>query len=161
MNRFCPFPFFSVTIVFMWLILNGFSLSQLLLGIIIALFSGWVMRILEPEKITVKNWRAVFRLIFRVFIDSIISNVSVACFILTKKFQKQQSGFVVVPLLLKSPTALAVLACVFAVTPGTVWIAYNRKNGELLLHVLNFKNEYDYQQVIKQRYEQLILEIFS
>ncbi|WP_455466053.1 Na+/H+ antiporter subunit E [Bartonella sp. B39] len=161
MNHFCPFPFFSVVIVFMWLTLNGFSLSQLLLGIIIALFSGWVMRILEPEKITIKNWRAVFRLIFRMFVDSIISNVSVAYFVLTKRSQKQQSGFIVVPLLLESPTALAVLACVLAVTPGTVWIAYNKKNGELLLHVLNFKNEYNYQQVIKQRYEQLILEIFS
>ncbi|WP_455480716.1 Na+/H+ antiporter subunit E [Bartonella sp. B12(2025)] len=161
MNYFCPFPFFSMAIVFMWLILNGFSLSQLLLGIIIALFSGWVMRFLEPEKITIKSWRAVFRLISRVFIDSIISNVSVACFILTKRSQKQQSGFIVVPLSLKSRTALAVLACILSATPGTVWIAYNSKNGELLLHVLNFKNGYDYQQSIKQRYEQLLLEIFS
>lgn len=161
MNYFCPFPIFSVLIVLMWLTLNGLSLGQFLLGIVIALFSGWVMRFLEPEKITIKNWRAVFRLIFRVFIDSIISNVSVACFILTKRSQKQQSGFVVIPLLLESPTALAVLACILAVTPGTVWIAYNRKNSELLLHVLNFKNEYNYQQLIKQRYEQPLLEIFS
>ncbi|EJF80420.1 Na+/H+ antiporter subunit E [Bartonella doshiae] len=161
MNYFCPFPFFSGMLVFMWLTLNGFSLGQLLLGIIIALFSGWVMRFLEPEKITIKNWSAVFRLVFRVFVDSIISNISVACFVLTKKSQKQQSGFIVVPLLLESRTALAVLACILAVTPGTVWIAYNRKNSELLLHVLNFKNGYDCQRLIKQRYEQLLLEIFS
>ncbi|UTO28375.1 Na+/H+ antiporter subunit E [Bartonella harrusi] len=161
MNFFCPFPFFTAAIVFMWLILNGFSLGQLLLGIVIALFSGWMMRFLEPEKITIKSWRAVFRLIFRVFIDSIVSNVSVVFLILTKNFRQQQSGFVVVPLLLESHTALAVLACILAVTPGTVWIAYNRKNNELLLHVLNFKNGYDYQQLIKQRYEQLLLEIFS
>ncbi|EJF80122.1 hypothetical protein MCO_00339 [Bartonella sp. DB5-6] len=161
MSYFCPFPFFSGMIVFMWLTLNGFSLGQFLLGIIIALFSGWVMRFLEPEKITIKNWSAVFRLVFRVFIDSILSNISVAYFVLTKRSKKQQSGFIVVPLLLESRTALAVLACIFSVTPGTVWIAYNRKNGELLLHVLNFKNEYNYQQFIKQRYEQLLLEIFS
>ncbi|MBX4335983.1 Na+/H+ antiporter subunit E [Bartonella raoultii] len=161
MSSFCPFPFFSMAIVFMWLTLNGFSFGQLLLGIIIALFSGWVMRFLEPEKITIKSWRAVFCLIFRVFIDSITSNLSVACFILTKKAQRQQSGFIVVPLLLKNRTALAVLACILSVTPGTVWIAYNRKNNELLLHVLNFKNEYNYQKLIKQRYEQLLLEIFS
>ncbi|EJF74622.1 Na+/H+ antiporter subunit E [Bartonella alsatica] len=161
MNYFCPFPFFSAAIVFMWLALSGFSLGQLLLGIIIALFSGWIMRFLEPEKVTIKSWRAVFLLIFRVFIDSIISNVSVACFVLTKRFQKQQSGFIVVPILLESRTALAVLACILSVTPGTIWVAYNRKNGELLLHVLNFKNGFNYQQVIKQRYEQLLLEIFS
>ncbi|MCZ2157839.1 Na+/H+ antiporter subunit E [Bartonella sp. 220] len=161
MNYFCPFPFFSAAIVFMWLTLNGFSLDQLLLGIIVALFSGWVVQFLELEKITLKNWRAVFRLIFRVFIDSIISNISVAFFVFTKRLQKQQSGFIVVPLLLESYTALAVLACILAITPGTVWIAYNRKNGELLLHILNLKDGYDYQRLIKQRYEKLLLEIFS
>ncbi|MBB5073715.1 multicomponent K+:H+ antiporter subunit E [Bartonella callosciuri] len=160
MNYFCPFPFLSVVIVFMWLTLNGFNLGQLLLGIIIALFSGWMMRFLELERIAVKSWRAMFRLIFRVFIDSVISSFSVACFVLTKRSQKQLSGFIVVPLLLESRTALAILACILAVTPGTVWIAYNRKNSELLLHILDFKNGYNYQKLIKQRYEQLLLEIF-
>ncbi len=71
----------------MWLTLNDFSLGQLLLGIIIALFSSWIMRFLEPEKITIKSWRAVFLLIFRVFIDSIIANISVVRFVLTKKLK--------------------------------------------------------------------------
>ncbi len=66
-----------------------------------------------------------------------------------------------VPLLLESRSALAVLACILSVTPGTVWIAYNRKSSELLLHVLDFEDGYNYQQFIKQRYEQLLLEIFS
>ncbi len=144
----------------MWLILNGFSFGQLLLGIIVALFGGWVMRLFEPEKITIKSWSAIFQLFFHVFIDSIISNVSVACLVLTKRFRKQQSGFIVVPISLESRTALAILACIISATPGTVWIAYNRKNKELLLHVLNFKNGCDYQELIKKRYEKLLLEIF-
>ncbi|EJF85188.1 Na+/H+ antiporter subunit E [Candidatus Bartonella washoeensis] len=160
MNRFCPSPFFSGTIVFMWLVLNGFSLGQLFLGIMIALFCSWMMRLLELEKVTVKSWRAVFRLVFRVFIDSISSNVSVAWFVLTKRSREQKSGFVVVPLLLHNRTALAILACILSVTPGTAWVAYNSKKGELLLHVLNLKNGYDYRLLIKQRYEQLLLEIF-
>ncbi|WP_336293790.1 Na+/H+ antiporter subunit E [Bartonella sp. CB169] len=160
MNHFFPYPFFSSSIVFMWLILNGCNLGQLLFGIMIALLCGWMMRFLEPEKVTIKNWSAVFCLIFRLFIDSIVSNISVAWFILTKRYREQQSCFVVVPLLLKSRTALAVLACILSATPGIVWISYNRKNSELLLHVLNFKRGYNYQQLIKQRYEQLLLEIF-
>lgn len=144
----------------MWLILNGFSFGQLLLGFIIAVFGGWMMRLLESEKIKIKSWRAVLQLSFRVFIDSIVSNIAVAYFILTKKFRKHQSGFIVVPISLESRTALAVLACILSATPGTAWIAYSRKNSELLLHVLNFKNGYDYQQLIKKRYEQLLLEIF-
>ncbi|WP_455476121.1 Na+/H+ antiporter subunit E [Bartonella sp. B17] len=160
MSYFCPHPFFSGAIVFMWLILNGFSLGQLLLGSVVALCGGWMMRLLEQEKVIIKNWSAVFRLIMRVFIDSITSNISVAWFVLTKRSQEKLSGFIVVPLLLESHTALAVLACILSATPGTVWIAYNSKNGELLLHVLNLKDGCDYKKLIKQRYEQLLLEIF-
>ncbi|WP_375606069.1 MULTISPECIES: Na+/H+ antiporter subunit E [unclassified Bartonella] len=160
MNRFCPSPFFSGVIVLMWLILNGFSLGQLLLGILTALFCGWMIRLLELEKAVIKSWSAVFRLVFRVFIDSIFSNVSVAWSVLTKRSREQKSGFIVVPLLLHNRTALAILACILSATPGTAWVAYNSKKGELLLHVLNLKNGYDYKQLIKQRYEQLLLEIF-
>lgn len=161
MNFFLPYPFLSGFIVFMWLILSGFSLGQLLLGSVIALFCGWIMRLLELEKITIKSWRAVFRLFFCVFIDSIVSNIAVACLAVTKRHEKQQSGFIVVPLLLESRTALAILACILSVTPGTVWVAYNSKNRELLIHVLNFTDEGGgYLRLIKQRYEQLLLEIF-
>ncbi|KEG21298.1 Na+/H+ antiporter subunit E [Bartonella bacilliformis] len=161
MSRFLPYPFLSGAIVFMWVILSGFSLSQLLLGMMVALFSGWMMQLLEPEKITIKNWRAVFQLIYRVFIDSIVGNISVAWFTLKNGHKKQQSGFVVVPLFIKNHTALAILACILSATPGTVWISYNSKKNELLIHVLNLKDGNDYQQLIKQRYEGLILEIFS
>ncbi|ENN90387.1 Na+/H+ antiporter subunit E [Bartonella bovis] len=160
MKRFFPHPFLNSAIVFMWLILNGFTLGQLLLGSIISLFGGWMIQLLEPEKITIKNWNAVFRLAFRVFIDSICANIMMAWFILTKKRKEQHSGFIIVPLALKSRTALAVLACIFSAIPGTVWIAYNSKNSELLVHVLNLTDGNDYQKLIKQRYEQLLLEIF-
>ncbi|MCZ2203541.1 Na+/H+ antiporter subunit E [Bartonella sp. A05] len=160
MNRFFPYPFLSGLIVVMWLLLSSFSLGQLFLGIMIALFCGWIVRLLELEKITIKNWSAVFRLFFRVFIDSIVSNVAVAYFTLTKRRKGQRSGFIVVPLLLESRTALAILACILSVTPGTIWVVYNSKNKELLIHVLNLTDEDDYQQLIKQRYEKLLLEIF-
>ncbi|MBA9082865.1 MULTISPECIES: Na+/H+ antiporter subunit E [Bartonella] len=160
MKRFFPHPFLSGAIVFMWLILNGFSLGQFLLGSVISLFGGWMMQLLEPEKITVKSWNAVFRLVFRVLVDSIYANIMMAWLILTKKHQEQHSGFIIVPLTLKSRTALAILACIFSAIPGTVWIAYNSKNSELLIHVLNLADGNDYQQLIKQRYEQLLLEIF-
>ncbi|OPB32351.1 Na+/H+ antiporter subunit E [Bartonella sp. AR 15-3] len=161
MNRFFSYPFFSCAIVLMWMILNGFNLGQFLLGIIIALLSSFMMQLIEVKTATIKNWKAVFLLLFRVFIDSISSNISVAWLILTKRCKKQKSGFVVIPLVLESQIALTILACILAVTPGTVWIAYNSNNSELLIHVLNLIDGNDYEQLIKQRYEQLLLEIFS
>ncbi|AQX19009.1 multisubunit potassium/proton antiporter, PhaE subunit [Bartonella sp. CDC_skunk] len=161
MNRFFAYPFFSCAIVLMWVILNGFNLGQFLLGIVIALFSSLMMQLIEMKTATIKSWKAVFLLLFRVFIDSISSNISVAWFILTKRRKKQKSGFVVIFLALESQVALAILACILAVTPGTVWVAYNSKNNQLLIHVLNLIDGNDYEQLIKQRYEQLLLEIFS
>ncbi|WP_455477016.1 Na+/H+ antiporter subunit E [Bartonella sp. B41] len=161
MSYFCPYPFLSSVIVLMWLILNDFSLGQFILGSMIALFGGLVLQLLELEKTVIKNWNAVFHLIFRVFVDSVISNISVAWFVLKKRSRKQQSGFIRVPLLLENNTALALLACILSITPGTAWVAYNKKNGELLIHVLNLANGRDYERLIKQRYEKLLLEIFQ
>ncbi|AGF75133.1 putative monovalent cation/H+ antiporter subunit E [Bartonella australis AUST/NH1] len=161
MNRFFPYPFLSGLIALMWLILNNFSLGQLLLGIIVALFCGWVTQFIQPEKRAVKNWNIVFKLIFRVFFDSISANISVAWFTLTKRYKGQHSGFIVVPLLLESRTALAILACILSASPGIIWVTYNSKNNKLLIHVLNLKDGNDYRQLIKQRYEKLLLEIFS
>ncbi|ALE03238.1 Na(+) H(+) antiporter subunit E [Bartonella ancashensis] len=145
----------------MWLLLSGFSMGQFFVGTAVALLGGWMMRFLEPETIRVKNWNPFFRLLYRIFVDSITSNIAVAWFILTKKHSEQQSGFVVVPLSLKNRTSLAILACILSAVPGTIWVAYNSKNNKLLIHVLNLNDGNNYPQFIKQRYEQLLLEIFS
>jgi len=67
----------------------------------------------------------------------------------------------VVSLDLQDSTGLAVLACIITVTPGTVWIAYDSKSSELLLHVLGLTDEAYWRNLIKHRYENLLAEIFE
>jgi multicomponent K+:H+ antiporter subunit E len=72
-----------------------------------------------------------------------------------------RSGFVDVPLDVRDPHALAVLAVIVTSTPGTVWAGLAPDGARLTLHVLDLRDEAQVIRVIKQRYEQLLLEIFK
>ena len=46
-------------------------------------------------------------------------------------------------------------------TPGTAWIEYEPRNGQLLLHVFDLIEGDDWVRTIKSRYESLLMEIFE
>ena len=60
-----------------------------------------------------------------------------------------------------NPSGLAVLAVIVTATPGTAWIEYEPRNGQLLLHVFDLIEGYDWVHTIKSRYESLLMEIFE
>ncbi|MNV61329.1 putative monovalent cation/H+ antiporter subunit E [compost metagenome] len=64
------------------------------------------------------------------------------------------------PLDLRNRYGLAVLAIILTSTPGTLWVQYDRATGSLLLHVLDLIEEGEWIDLIKGRYERLLLEIF-
>lgn len=161
MTRIIPYPLLTLSLLVMWMILNGFSIGQGLIGLVVGLAGGFLMRLLKPEKVHIHSWIAVIRLIFRVCIDITLSNLAVARYILFGGVKKKKSGFITVPLELKNHTGLAVLSCIMTATPGTAWIAYNSKNSDLLVHILDLVDENYWQQFIKNRYESLLLEIFQ
>ncbi|MHC5306051.1 Na+/H+ antiporter subunit E [Bartonella sp. LJL80] len=161
MRRILPYPLLSFSIVIMWLVLSGFSLGQCIIGMIVGVFGGILMQLLQPEKVHIHSWGAIIVLFFRVVVDVTTSNLAVARYILFGGRKGHRSGFIIIPLELKSRTGLAVLACVMTATPGTAWVSYNSKNSELLVHVLDLTDEEYWQQLIKRRYETLLLEIFQ
>jgi len=158
---FLPYPLFSVSLVCMWLILNGFTPGQLLLAFIIAITGGMTVRVLEPEKVSLRRWWLIPLLLGRVLIDITKSNIATAWIILTGGQRKAQSGFLLLPLEVKSRTAIALLGVILTATPGTAWIAYGTKRNEILLHVLDLHNEEAWRRLIKNRYETLLKEIFE
>jgi len=161
MSRLIPYPFFTLSLVFMWLMLNGFTLGQLLIALAVALSGGLAMRRLEPAEIRLNRWWYVPLLIFRVLVDITKSNMATAWIILTGGRRKARSGFMVIALEVKCQTAIALLGVILTATPGTAWIAYDSKRNELLLHVLDLHNEAAWRQIIKTRYENLLKEIFE
>lgn len=161
MRRLFPYPVLIVSLVLIWMLLTSFSLGHLLLGTLVALVAVQGLAALHPAKPRLRRWDLLPRLIGIVFVDIIRSNIAVTRIILRGDFSRSKSGFMTIPLELRDPTALAVLAIILTSTPGTAWLDYNASRGTLLLHVFDLVDETVWLDLIKNRYEQLLLEIFE
>lgn len=153
----------AATLIALWLLLNvSASPGQALLGATVAggLLLG--LRSLRPVQPRVRRPAAIARLFGRVVVDIVRSNYSVARIVLGRKRRRQiRSGFVDVPLDVRDPHALAVLAVIVTATPGTVWAGLTPDRSTLTLHILDLVDEEQEVRIIKQRYERLLLEIFT
>ena len=69
-----------------------------------------------------------------------------------------RSGFLDIPLELRDPHALAILAAIVTSTPGTAWAGLSPDGRTLTLHVLDLKDEAAWIQTIKDRYERPLME---
>lgn len=160
MTRLLPFPLLAAALFLMWLLLNGISVGQVLLGTIVAVGTALLVVPLRPERLSIRRWSAIPRLVGVVTVDVIRSNLAVARVIAAPSRAGHTSGFIDIALELRNPTALAVLACILTCTPGTAWLEYRSSTGRLLFHVLDLVDEEDWINLIKRRYEPLLMELF-
>ncbi|MBU0740680.1 MAG: Na+/H+ antiporter subunit E [Alphaproteobacteria bacterium] len=156
-----PHPLLSLALLLMWVLLNDFTLGHLVLGSVVAIFGGWAMASLRPDKPKIKKWYLLPKLFLIVFVDIIRSNAAVALLMLSGKRRKQTSGFITVPLEIEHPTALAIMAVILTSTPGSAWLAYDQRRKTVLIHVLDLIDEEQWVANIKHRYERLLLEIIE
>ncbi len=156
-----PYPLLALSLILMWLLLNGFTLGQLVLGIVVSVFASWGMALLRPEKPRLRKWYLLPKLFFRVVFDVLKSNVQVAWIILRGRSRKTTPGFVVLQLRLRDQIPLALLAVILTSTPGSAWLEYDSNDNSVLLHVLDHENEAQWRETIANRYESLLLEIFA
>ncbi|MFC0242998.1 Na+/H+ antiporter subunit E [Rhodopseudomonas telluris] len=162
MKELLPFPLISLCLLAMWLWLSqSIAPGPILLGSLFAVMGGWLLRQLQPDAGHVRNPAAMVRLTALVLVDVIRSNLAVAAIVLGGQRHNITSGFVDIPLDMRSRQGLAVLACILTSTPGTLWIDFNRDSGILQLHVLDLVDEHEWVERIKGRYESLLLEIFE
>lgn len=160
MSRFLPYPLLSLALLVMWLLLNGFSAGQFLLGLLVAIFAAIAMRTLKPSKPRIIRWRPIPVLFAHVFIDAISANIAAARLILIAR-ERPQPAFLRIRLALRDPTGLAALAMILTSMPGSAWIEYNARRGELLLHVLDMQDRRYWRDLIKKRYERPLRVIFG
>jgi multicomponent K+:H+ antiporter subunit E len=162
MNQLLPFPIASAGLLLLWLLLNQtLSPGHFLLGGAVALVGGWALAALQPPKARLGRLVVLFHLAVLVIADIIRSNIAVAGIILGFSEWEQTSGFVEIPLDLRDPYGLAILACIITSTPGTLWVDFNEANGTLTIHVLDLVDKTEWVRTIKGRYERLLLEIFA
>jgi multicomponent K+:H+ antiporter subunit E len=159
MSRILPHPLLAASLVLMWMLLNKFSLGHFLLGIVVALIATRAVAALQIPKPRLRRWQLIPRLVGVVLYDILRSNIAVAGIILMGR--DHVSGFVAIPLDLRDRNGLAVLACIVTSTPGTAWVEYAADSGVLVIHVLDLVSEEEWVELIKDRYESMLMEIFE
>ncbi|URI09194.1 Na+/H+ antiporter subunit E [Aquincola tertiaricarbonis] len=166
MRRLLPAPLLSALLLLLWLLLaDSASLGQWLLGAVVALGAPLLTASLRPGRVKVGRPGVVLRLLARVVRDVVGSNLRVLHGVLRGAFGGPQrwprSGFVQVPITLRDPNALAALAIILAVIPGTVWCELSPDGRTLLLHVFDLGDEAALVAEIQQHYERPLQEIFE
>jgi multicomponent K+:H+ antiporter subunit E len=142
-----------------WLVLHqSVSPGQVLIGLAVAAAGTLMLRTLAFPAGEVRRLDAALRLLGRVVVDVVRSNLAVARIVIGQPALK--SGFVDIPLELRSAYGLATLACIITATPGTLWVAFDEDRHKLRIHVLDLIDEAEWISTIKGRYERLLLEIF-
>jgi multicomponent K+:H+ antiporter subunit E len=157
-----PYPIASAIFLSFWLLLNqSLSTGRFLLGASMALIGGWALAALEQPKARPRRPLAILRLALIVSADIVKSNIAVACIIVGFGRRERRPGFVDIPLELRDPYGLALLACIITSTPGTLWVKFEEPSGTLTIHVLDLVDKAEWISAIKSRYEQPLLEVFS
>ncbi|MEB2847490.1 Na+/H+ antiporter subunit E [Rhizobiales bacterium RZME27] len=156
-----PYPLLTLSLILMWLLLSGFTPGQFILGTLVAVFASWAMASLRPDKPKIRKWHLLPKLVTIVFLDIIRSNLAVAYVLLFGRKRGQRSGFLAIPLEIEDRTALSVLAIILTSTPGSAWLEYDPHDRTVLLHVLDLQNEDEWIDLVKNRYEKLLMEIFA
>jgi multicomponent K+:H+ antiporter subunit E len=89
------------------------------------------------------------------------SNIAVARIVLSPATRQRVAGFLSMPLELRHPGGLAVMACIVTATPGTSWARYDAARNTVTIHVLDLVDEEEWIRTFKQRYERRLQEIFE
>jgi len=160
--RFLPHPILTVILALVWVLLvNDFSWGALIFGLLLGVFIAKLTSVYWPERPKIGNPSAMIGYAGIVLYDILVSNVLVAYLVLFRRGESLRSQFIVVPLDLKSPEAIAMLAGTITMTPGTVSADLSADNRSLLVHCLDVADSHDAVATIKSRYESRLMRIFG
>jgi multicomponent K+:H+ antiporter subunit E len=146
----------------MWLVLNGaVTAADVLLGAAVATAGVLAFAAVEMPQAGRLKLRLTLELLVAALADVVRSNLAVAWIVLRPGDRRRKAGFVTIPLELRDPRGLAILACIITSTPGTAWAGYDSAAGVLTMHVLDLVDEAEWVHVIQDRYERRLLGIFE
>ena len=162
MKRWLPAPLVSISLMAVWLLLHpGFGIGHGLLAILLGLLLPLLLRGLRPRQVRVRHPLTIARLTLRVLGDSLQSNIAVLRYVLFPGRRPHPAAFVRIPLQLRDPNALAVLAMIVCITHGTVWAELSLDRSVLMLHVLEVADAHAVAHHVQTCYERPLMEIFE
>ncbi|SFS53010.1 Na+/H+ antiporter subunit E [Brevundimonas viscosa] len=160
-RRLLPHPALSVLVGLVWMLLaNEFSMGALVLAAAVAVVVPLVTSRFWPDRPRIRFGPAVLDYLAIVLFDIIAANFQVAWIILTRRNRDLRARWLVVPLEVRSPEAITVLAGTISLTPGTVSTDVSADGHALLVHALDVADPEAEVARIKQRYEVRLLKVF-
>ncbi len=161
-RRLMPHPLLTLILAVVWVLLqNNVTAGMVVFGIILGILIPWITSAWWPD--TPRGFRMGKMVGYSVIViwDIIVANIQVAWIVLTVPNSKLKPAWIVVPLKLKQPEAITVLAGTITLTPGTVSADLSDEGHSLLVHVLHTDDPDAVRDEIKERYEARLLEIFA
>ncbi|MEM6587737.1 MAG: Na+/H+ antiporter subunit E [Pseudomonadota bacterium] len=156
-----PHPLLTILLTLVWcLLVNRPSQGAVAFGLILGIIIPIMTSAFWPERPPItRPWR-LFSYAGLVIWDIILANIQVAMIVLFKSNEKMQPNWVNIPLELRTPEAIAILAGTITLTPGTVSADLSEDGTSLLVHALDAPDPDAVRDEIKQRYEARLMEIF-
>jgi multicomponent K+:H+ antiporter subunit E len=145
-----------------WLMLNStISPGHILLGTVLAIIIPVLCASLRVPQPKIKRPLKTVSYILLVLKDVIVANFEVA-FLVVGPMHRIKPGLIAVPLDLVDILPITVLVSTVTMTPGTVSADVSKDKKWLYVHVLDMpENEQEVIDLIKQRYESRVKEIFG
>lgn len=162
MHRLLPHPMLSLAIALLWILLaNDISLNTMVLAAILAAVIPAITSAWWPGRPRIHRVPAFVGYLFLVLWDIVVANIEVAMIVLFKPDRDIRSAWITVPIDLKHPEAVAMLAGTITMTPGTVTADMSPDGHALLVHALHAPDPDAVRDQIKSRYEARLKRIFE
>lgn len=160
--RLLPHPVLSVVIAALWVALvNEVAIAHALFGAALGIVIPFITQVYWPDGPVIRRPLKIVEFIAIVVWDILVSNLQVARLILFRRSETLRSCFVAIPLDLRTPEAIAVLAGTITMTPGTISTDVASDRSALLVHCLDAEDARAVATQIKHRYERRLKEIFE
>lgn len=154
-------PLLSLLLALVWLLLQqSLALPHLLSAALLGLLLPRLIHGFLGPAVRLRRPGLALRIACVVLWDIVLSNLVVARLVLSPS-ARPQPAWVRVPLVLRQPEAITLLASIITMTPGTVSCVVDEEAHEILVHALDCDDPTALAAQIKARYELPLLEIFG
>jgi len=157
-----PHPFLTLLLTIVWVLLqNQVSAGMVVFGLILGIIIPRGTSVWWPD--TPKGFKLGKMASYSLMVmwDIIVANIQVAWIVISVPNAKLKPAWIVIPLQLRQPEAITLLAGTITLTPGTVSADLSDEGHSLLVHVLHTHDPDAVAKDIKTRYELRLKEIFQ
>lgn len=151
-----------IFLAFVWMLLqNSFTFGHFLAGYVVGAIILYVFyRFFPGGKIYLSKAFAIVELLLVFLWELLKANITVANLVLSRKMEIRP-GIIAVPLEITQDQAIALLANMITLTPGTLSLDVSADKKEIFVHVLNLDDTEAARREIKEVFERRIIKILE